>query len=137
MTRKKKATKPATVAAAASDAPRRRPSRRRSAAASGGPKTGKAPPASLPPSGALTASERKTAIRARSGVKRPPEPAAANEPYPIGKARKHLKGIAIYMHPLAKEALDRIARSERKTMQELGLEALNLLFRHYDEKPIA
>lgn len=137
MTRRKKATKPVTAAAPASDTPRRRPTRRRKAASRSGPKTGEGPTADFAASGALAASERKTAIRARSGVKRPPEPATTSEPYPIGKARKHLKGIAIYMHPLAKEALDRIARSERKTMQELGLEALNLLFRYYDEKPIA
>lgn len=83
-----------------------------------------------------TAGERKAALKARSGVKLPP-PVSEPASYPIGKGRKQLKGIAIYMHPLAKEALDRIARNERRTVQELGLEALNLLFRHYGEKPIA
>jgi hypothetical protein len=57
--------------------------------------------------------------------------------YPIAKGRKALKGIAIYMHPLAKEVLDKIAAGQGRTVQELGLEALNLLFRHYGEKPIA
>jgi hypothetical protein len=41
------------------------------------------------------------------------------------------------MHPLAKDVLDRIAREHGRTVQDLGLEALNLLFRRYGEKPIA
>ena len=41
------------------------------------------------------------------------------------------------MHPLAKEQLSRIAREHGRTVQDLGLEALNLLFLHYGEKPIA
>ena len=84
------------------------------------------------------AAERKAAIRARSGVETRSrrEPAAAS-PYPIGKSRKALKGISIYMHPLAKDVLDKIAREQDRTVQELGLEALNLLFRRYGEKPIA
>lgn len=81
---------------------------------------------------------RKAALRARSGVEpRRSEPAAPPAAYPIGRGRKALKGISIYMHPLAKEVLDAIAREQRRTVQELGIEALNLLFRHYGEKPIA
>jgi len=77
-------------------------------------------------------------MRAQSGVaRRKPQAAAAPEDYPIGKGRKSLKGISIYMHPLAKDVLDRIAQEQRRTVQELGLEALNLLFVHYGEKPIA
>jgi hypothetical protein len=83
------------------------------------------------------AAQRKAALRARSGVqRREPEP-VLDADYPIGKGRKALKGISIYMHPLAKEVLDRIAREQGRTVQALGLEALNLLFRHYGEKPIA
>lgn len=84
------------------------------------------------------AAQRKAAIRAQSGVavKKPPA-AAEPEVYPIGKARKTLKGISIYMHPLAKDTLDRIAREHDRSVQDLGLEALNLLFVHYGEKPIA
>lgn len=88
--------------------------------------------------GRTAGAERKARIRARSGVERakpPAEPRAAA--YPIGKDRKALKGIAIYMHPLAKDVLDRIAREHKRTVQDLGLEALNLLFRRYGEKPIA
>jgi hypothetical protein len=87
---------------------------------------------------ATVAAERKAALRARSGVeRRKAEPAAGPAAYPIGKGRKALKGVAIYMHPLAKEVLDKIAREQGRSLQELGLEALNLLFRHYGEKPIA
>lgn len=88
--------------------------------------------------GATTAADRKAAIRARSGIEqRRMERAAEPAKYPIGKGRKALKGISIYMHPLAKEVLDRIAREHGRTVQDLGLEALNLLFRRYGEKPIA
>jgi|GEM_PF-4516561 len=87
---------------------------------------------------ATSAAARKAAIRARSGVEqRKAERAAEPAKYPIGKGRKALKGISIYMHPLAKEVLDRIAREHNRTVQDLGLEALNLLFRRYGEKPIA
>ena len=84
------------------------------------------------------AAERKARIRARSGVERAKPPVdARGAAYPIGKDRKALKGIAIYMHPLAKDVLDKIAREHKRTVQDLGLEALNLLFRRYGEKPIA
>ena len=90
------------------------------------------------PTPAVLPSQRKAAIRARSGVeRRKPEPPAPAPAYPIGKGRKALKGISIYMHPLAKDVLDKIAAQHGKTVQDLGLEALNLLFRHYGEKPIA
>jgi hypothetical protein len=84
------------------------------------------------------AAQRKAAIRARSSIERH-KPAPASEPpsYPIGKGRKGLKSMAIYMHPLAKEVLDKIAAQQKRTVQDLGIEALNLLFRHYGEKPIA
>jgi hypothetical protein len=82
------------------------------------------------------AAQRKAAIRARSGVERR-KAETKPESYPIGKGRKAQKGISIYMHPLAKEVLDRIAREQERTVQDLGLEALNLLFVHYGQKPIA
>jgi hypothetical protein len=90
-----------------------------------------------PPAAAPARQNRKSAMRARSGVQRRPEPAAGSAGYPIGKGRRALKGISIYMHPLAKEVLDKIALEQDRTVQDLGLEALNLLFRHYGEKPIA
>ncbi len=84
-----------------------------------------------------TASERKALLRANSGVTRKVPTPAPPEAYPIGKGRKALKGISIYMHPLAKDALDAIAEDQGKSIQELGLEALNLLFRDYGRKPVA
>ena len=84
------------------------------------------------------AEERRSAIAAKSGVqRRKPNVAKPDEKYPIGKGRKALKGISIYMHPLAKDVLDGIAREQGRTVQDLGLEALNLLFQRYGEKPIA
>ncbi len=88
--------------------------------------------------GKPAAAQRKAALRARSGVEpRRTEPAQPPTAYPIGRGRKAQKGISIYMHPLAKDVLDSIARAQGRTVQDLGLEALNLLFRHYGEKPIA
>ena len=83
------------------------------------------------------AAERREALRAQSGIKRAKPAAPAEVDYPIGKGRKALKGISIYMHPLAKDVLDAIAEEHGHTIQDLGLEALNLLFRHYGKKPIA
>ena len=84
------------------------------------------------------AADRKAAISARSGVKRSlPKTTLPLERYPIGKDRKQRKGIAVYMHPLAKDVLDKIARENGRTVQDLGIEALNLLFVRYGEKPIA
>lgn len=95
--------------------------------------------ASRPPSkpASVSAAERKAALRARSGVERSPPPSSAPAAYPIGKGRKAQKGISIYMHPMAKSVLDGIADEQGKKIQDLGLEALNLLFRHYGKKPIA
>lgn len=91
-----------------------------------------------PKRAASAAAERRAAMQARSGVeRRKAEPAVATPAYPIGKGRKALKGISIYMHPIAKDVLDKIAREQDRSLQELGLEALNLLFRRYGEKPIA
>lgn len=83
-------------------------------------------------------SQRKAALKARSGIERSkPEPKPEPEPFPTGKGRKSLKGISIYMNPLAKEVLLKISKDHQRTVQDLGLEALNLLFRRYGEKPIA
>jgi hypothetical protein len=87
---------------------------------------------------ATSSAARKAALRATSGVARKTaEVAKAATDYPLGKNRKALKGISIYMHPLAKEVLGKISREHKRTVQDLGIEALNLLFRHYGEKPIA
>lgn len=96
-----------------------------------------APAVAAKKSKAAPAAERKSAMRAKSEVRPGKDALIDPRNYPIGRGRKNKKQIAIYMHPLAKEALDRIARSQKLSVQELGIEALNLLFLHYGEKPIA
>lgn len=80
------------------------------------------------------AAARRQAMAAASGIvrKRPKVP----EP-PIEKGRRGRRGVVVYLHPLAKEALSKIAHEHRKTIQDLGVEAINLLFSSYGEKPIA
>lgn len=90
--------------------------------------------ANMPSAGAT----RKAAMKAQSGVKAEREAdATLAEAYPIGRGRQSKKAVVIYLHPLAKDQLDRIARAHHLTRQELGEEAFNLLFRSYQQKPIA
>jgi Antitoxin-like ribbon-helix-helix len=84
-----------------------------------------------------SARRRREAIAAASGVVRERAEARKDMPTVLPKGRKGQKAIAIYMHPVAKDLLVKIAHGQSKTIQDLGIEALNLLFRHYDEKPIA
>jgi hypothetical protein len=86
---------------------------------------------------AIKSADRKAALQAHSGVERKRAVLPVQADYPIGKNRKLQKGISIYMHPLAKDVLDAIADEHGKKIQDLGLEALNLLFKHYGKKPIA
>lgn len=51
--------------------------------------------------------------------------------------RKGQKGVVTYLTPEAKEQLAGLAASENKSVQALGLEAMNLLFTAYRLKPIA
>ncbi len=79
----------------------------------------------------------KQRLQAVSGVKRAP---AVDDDAPVivaDNGRKGRRSIAVYMQPMAKAQLDRIAHEHKKSIQALGIEALNLLFRHYDQKPIA
>jgi hypothetical protein len=93
--------------------------------------------AKLKPEAASPALARRAAMKAKSGVE-PKKASAPQQPdYPITKGRKALKGVSIYMHPLAKDTLDKIAREQGRSRQDLCIEALNLLFRHHGEKPIA
>lgn len=83
--------------------------------------------------------ELKAAMQARSGVERKParKPAEEAPPPVIGKGRKGRKAIVVYLHPFAKDQLEKIAGEHKRTVQDLGVEAVNLLFRSYGEKPIA
>jgi hypothetical protein len=79
-----------------------------------------------------SAATRKKAMAAVSGIKREPKGSDAV----TGKGRKARRGVVVYLHPLAKDALKRIAHEHRKSIQELGIEAFNRLFLEYGEKPI-
>ena len=80
-----------------------------------------------------SAATRKEAMAAVSGIKREkPKPPGSV----AGKGRKARRGVVVYLHPLAKDALKRIAHEHRKTIQQLGVEAFNRLFLEYGEKPI-
>ena len=87
---------------------------------------------------ALAPQRRREAIQAASGKTRTrTKPETLPAPAPLGKGRQGLKPVAIYMNPAAKAILVKIAEDHDMTIQDLGLQALNLLFEHYDEKPMA
>ncbi len=87
-----------------------------------------------PKSVALSASRRREELEAVSGVdrKKPVTPAAGTE-----KGRAGRMGVVIYLEPLAKQRLADLAHDRRKSLQELGIEAFNHLFRAYGQKPLA
>lgn len=88
-------------------------------------------------SGSGRAASLKQKLQAASGIKRKGEVAHEAPKIVVSPGREGRKAIAIYMQPLAKDQLARIAHEQKKSIQELGVEAINLLFRHYDLKPIA
>jgi hypothetical protein len=53
------------------------------------------------------------------------------------KGRKGRKGVVIYLSPEAKEQLARLAHEQRKSVQAIGIDAINLLFESNRLKPIA
>lgn len=83
---------------------------------------------------ALSATRRRQELEAVSGVerKKPVPPADVPE-----KGRAGRKGVVIYLDPIAKDLLAELAHERRKTLQELGIEAFNHLFRAYGQKPLA
>ncbi|MFT5511131.1 MAG: hypothetical protein ACI89J_004231 [Hyphomicrobiaceae bacterium] len=84
------------------------------------------------------ASAREAAIRARSSVKsRVSQRSKTANASAMGRGRVGKKSMSIYMHPLAKDLMKQIAKDQKTTIQDLGIEALNLLFRKYNHKPIA
>jgi hypothetical protein len=88
-------------------------------------------------SGAGRAATLKQRLKAASGVTRQGDAAREAPVIVVNPGRKGRKAVAIYMQPLAKDQLTRIAHEHKKSIQDLGIEAINLLFRHYDMKPIA
>ena len=83
---------------------------------------------------AAAATHRKAALLAASGVSRPPLHATPDD---LGRGRSGRKGVVVYLHPIAKDLLADLGRRQRKSIQDLGIEAMNLLFKQYGEKPIA
>ena len=53
------------------------------------------------------------------------------------KGRAGRTGVVIYLAPPAKDVLRTIAHEQRKTVQALGVDAFNLLFRAHGQEPIA
>ncbi len=83
-------------------------------------------------------SEVKAALQSQSGIKRKTRSAMLPETMVIpGRGREGLKGVVIYLNEAAKSQLSKLAIDEHKTVQELGVESINLLFRSYRLKPIA
>ena len=84
------------------------------------------------------ASRREAAIRARSSVSSSvSRKATATSAPAIGRGRAGKNSMSVYMHPLAKDLLTQIAKDQSKSIQDLGIEAINLLFTKYKCKPIA
>lgn len=67
-----------------------------------------------------------------SALRKAPAPDEAT-----GKGRKGRKGVVVYLTADAKDQLARLAFDQRKSIQSLGQEAINLLFEAYRCKPIA
>ncbi len=95
------------------------------------------PGAARPTAAKVDAKALKQRLQQVSGVKRGPTPADEMPAIVADNGRKGRRSIAVYMQPIAKAQLDRIAHEHHKSIQALGIEAINLLFRHYDQKPIA
>lgn len=53
------------------------------------------------------------------------------------KERTQLSGVVIYLDVEARKQLARLAIDEERTIQDLGAEAINLLFQLYEVRPIA
>jgi hypothetical protein len=85
-------------------------------------------------SAALSATRRREELQAVSGVERK-KPAPLAVPPENGRAGR--KGVVIYLDPTAKIMLADLAHEHRKSLQDLGIEAFNHLFRAYGQKPIA
>ena len=86
-----------------------------------------------------SAARRKAALVAKSGIESGIENGrGAGRPLvSASKNRKGKRSIAIYMDQIVKDELDSIALRERRSIQDLGLEAINLLLARYGGKAIA
>lgn len=80
--------------------------------------------------------ERLLALRECSGIEQPPAP-ELDAHRSVPKSRAGMKGVVVYLTPVAKTTLVRISERERRTLNELTTEAINMLFVSRGEKPIA
>lgn len=86
---------------------------------------------------AVDIDDLRSALQAKSGVRHRSDPPLLPETMVLpGKGRESLKGVVIYLNEAAKDQLARLSIDQRRTVQDLGVEAINLLFRRYREKPI-
>ena len=85
---------------------------------------------------AAAQSERSRLALQRASSVKPPRVATPDDE-PVGKGRKGRKGVVIYLTPEAKEQLARLAHDQRKSVQSIGTDAINLLFEAHRLKPIA
>ncbi len=81
------------------------------------------------------AERSRIAMQQASSVRAIVPPSDA-EPRPT-KGRQGRKGVVIYLSPEAKEQLARLAHEQRKSVQAVGIDAINLLFESNRLKPIA
>jgi hypothetical protein len=82
-----------------------------------------------------TAESRKASLLSRSGIE--PARTAGRPLVAASKGRKNKRSMAIYMDQMVKDELDAIALRERRSIQDLGLEAINLLLVRYGSRAIA
>lgn len=85
------------------------------------------------------ARELKTALQqARGGGRRRPQGKNQQPREQLSaKERTRLSGVVIYIDVEARKQLARLAIDEDRTIQDLGVEAINLLFQLYEVRPIA
>ena len=84
------------------------------------------------------ARQRRDALLAvNDDVRRSPQGKGQGRRAKPGKGRKGKKTITIFLHPLAKSLIDGIAYQTGASVQDLGIEAINLLLIAYERKPIA
>lgn len=87
---------------------------------------------------AASAASRKRTNRARSGAASSAvlglvsgSDVLPRTPAGPSRSRKQRKGVTVYLAPAQKDLLDKIAAHHAITLQDLGLEAFDLLFAKY------
>ena len=90
--------------------------------------------------------ERKTLMgaldAANRGLQAPQAPSQPQSPAPSARkvaapSRADTKHFGVYIDPVAHKQLKRLALDRDTSLQDLGIEALNMLFEKYGEPAIA